>query len=143
VVLYAGKVMETADVYGLFDEPSHPYTRALLDCLPGRGGRMRSIGGTLPDPTDPPPGCRFAARCPHAVDACTEGDQPPLYATGDGDRSDDPERGRTSDADGTHRVACIHFGPGGDPSVVLGEENEAAEGSATETETGTGTGGGD
>jgi peptide/nickel transport system ATP-binding protein len=105
VVLYAGKVMETADVYDLFEQPSHPYTRALLDCLPGRGGEMHSIGGTLPDPMDPPPGCRFAARCPYAVDACTEGDQPPLYAV----------------EDAAHEVSCVHFGPSGDPSVVLGD----------------------
>jgi peptide/nickel transport system ATP-binding protein len=183
VVLYAGKVMESADVYDLFDRPSHPYTRALLECLPGRGGRMRSIGGSLPDPTDPPPGCRFAERCPHAVDACTEGDQPPLYETGDRTPGDDPEtagatdspgpvdsprsprspgsadssgtvgtpsesggairasgfdggRGgddgtrtdRTHDSGADHLVSCVHFGPGGDPSVVLGDgSDEGAE----------------
>ncbi|WP_152040338.1 ABC transporter ATP-binding protein [Salinigranum salinum] len=123
IVLYAGKVMETAGVYDLFDRPSHPYTRALLGCLPGRGGRMHSIGGTLPDPTDPPPGCRFAERCPHAVDACVEGDQPPLYDVTDGrDAASAPET--TGSADGPdvdHRVSCVHFGPGGDPSVVLAD----------------------
>ncbi|WP_318570293.1 ABC transporter ATP-binding protein [Salinigranum marinum] len=138
VVLYAGKVMESAGVYDLFDHPSHPYTRALLDCLPGRGGRMRSIGGTLPDPTEPPLGCRFADRCPHAVDACTEGDQPPLYEVGDGHGA-----GETH-ADTDHGVSCVHFGPGGDPGVVLGETDPATgtgrpTGSDTETGTGTGT----
>jgi peptide/nickel transport system ATP-binding protein len=54
---------------------------------------------------DPPPGCRFVARCPYAVDACTEGDQPPLYAV----------------EDAAHEVSCVHFGPSGDPSVVLGD----------------------
>jgi peptide/nickel transport system ATP-binding protein len=111
VVLYAGKVMESADVYDLFDRPSHPYTRALLDCLPGRGGQTHSIGGRLPDPTDPPPGCRFAERCPHAVDACSAGDQPPLY---------DVRDGLTEGVD--HGVSCVHFAPDGDPSVVLGDE---------------------
>jgi peptide/nickel transport system ATP-binding protein len=85
---------------------------------------MRSIGGTLPDPTDPPPGCRFAARCPHAVDACTDGEQPPQYAVSTGDEHAV-----------AHEVSCVHFGPGGDPSVVLGERAETAgsDGPATGT----------
>jgi peptide/nickel transport system ATP-binding protein len=103
VVMYAGKVMEQGDVFSIFEEPAHPYTRALLDCLPGRGGETRSIGGSLPDPTDPPDGCRFAPRCPHAIEDCTAGDQPPLYEVDEGD----------------HVVSCVHFGPGQDPSVVL------------------------
>jgi peptide/nickel transport system ATP-binding protein len=107
VVMYAGKVMETGDVYRIFEDPAHPYTRALLDCLPGRGGDTRSIGGSLPDPTDPPDGCRFAARCPHAVEDCHVGDQPPMYDVGTGD----------------HEVSCVHFAPGGDPSIVLGEQS--------------------
>ncbi|MFC5368311.1 ABC transporter ATP-binding protein [Salinirubrum litoreum] len=106
VVMYAGKVMEAGDVYRIFEDPAHPYTRALLDCLPGRGGDTRSIGGSLPDPTDPPDGCRFAARCPHAVEDCHVGDQPPMYDVGPGD----------------HEVSCVHFAPGGDPSVVLGSD---------------------
>jgi len=53
VVMYAGKVMERGGVFDVFERPSHPYTRALLDCLPGRGGGARSIGGTLPSPIDP------------------------------------------------------------------------------------------
>jgi peptide/nickel transport system ATP-binding protein len=100
VVLYAGKVMETGDVYALFDDPAHPYTRALFDCLPGRRGGA-SIEGSLPDPTDPPPGCRFAPRCPHAVEACRTGGQPPLYERPNG-----------------LRASCVHYGPGGDPSVL-------------------------
>ena len=107
VVMYAGKVMETGDVFDVFDDPSHPYTRALLECLPGRGGRIRSIGGSLPDPLDPPDGCRFAARCPHAVEECSEGEQPTLV----------PVEDRT-----THQVSCVHYGPGYDPTVVKGEE---------------------
>ena len=78
VVMYAGKVMERGPVGAIFDSPGHPYTRALLACLPGRGRPMRSIGGELPSPVDPPAGCRFADRCPHAVDDCREGDQPAL-----------------------------------------------------------------
>jgi len=80
VVMYAGKIMETGDVFEVFETPSHPYTRALLDCLPGRGREQSTIGGSLPDPTDPPGGCRFHPRCPHAVSDCRGGDQPPFRA---------------------------------------------------------------
>jgi peptide/nickel transport system ATP-binding protein len=107
-VLYAGKLMETADVYGLFDDPAHPYTRALFACLPGRGGSA-AIEGTLPDPTDPPPGCRFAPRCRHAVEACHDGGQPPMYDLPNG---------------GT--VSCVHYGPNGDPSVLDAEGTDTA-----------------
>jgi peptide/nickel transport system ATP-binding protein len=78
VVLYAGKVMERAPVDRLFDAPAHPYSRALLACLPGRGESNGAIPGDLPDATDPPPGCRFASRCPFAVEDCHDGDHPPL-----------------------------------------------------------------
>ena len=74
VVMYAGKVMERGGVFDVFERPSHPYTRALLDCLPGRGDGAASIGGRLPSPIDPPAGCRFHPRCEYAVDACREGD---------------------------------------------------------------------
>jgi peptide/nickel transport system ATP-binding protein len=112
VVMYAGKVMERGSVYDVFETPSHPYTRALLDCLPGRGEGTRSIGGQLPDPTAPPDGCRFAPRCPHAVADCRAGDQPPFY--------------RARDGSGGHEVSCVHFAPGSDPSVVTGQGDTAA-----------------
>jgi peptide/nickel transport system ATP-binding protein len=110
VVMYAGKVMEQGGVFDVFERPPHPYTRAWLDCLPGRGDGASSIGGSLPSPIDPPDGCRFHPRCEHAVDACRAGDQPPEYAV---DGSDD------------HVVSCVHYEPGGDPSVVRGEGEEA------------------
>ncbi|AHG03092.1 peptide ABC transporter ATP-binding protein [Halobacterium sp. DL1] len=93
VVMYAGKVMETGDVYQVFENPSHPYTKALLNCLPGRGRALETIGGTLPDPTDPPEGCRFHPRCPHAEPACEEGDQPAF-----------------EDVGGEHDVSCVLYG---------------------------------
>ena len=83
VVLYAGQVMERGTVEQVFTRPSHPYTKALLDCLPGRGASA-TIDGSLPDPKAPPTGCRFHPRCPHAVPACEQGDRPP-FATVDGD----------------------------------------------------------
>ncbi|MFB6086896.1 MAG: ABC transporter ATP-binding protein [Haloarculaceae archaeon] len=102
VVMYAGKVMEEGSTFDIFEDPSHPYTRALLECLPGRGETMRSIGGSLPSAVNPPDGCRFADRCPHAVDECHAGEQPPLYPVDDGG----------------HTVSCVHFAPERDPSVV-------------------------
>jgi peptide/nickel transport system ATP-binding protein len=114
VVMYAGKVMERGGVFDVFERPSHPYTRALLDCLPGRGtGGARSIGGKLPSPTDPPDGCRFHPRCEYAVDACRQGEQPPAYPV---------------DGDDDHVVSCVHYEPGGDPSVVRGEEAVPTDG---------------
>jgi peptide/nickel transport system ATP-binding protein len=104
VVMYAGKVMERGDVFDVFERPAHPYTRALLACLPGRGDDTSSIGGRLPSPIDPPDGCRFHPRCDHAVEACARGEQPQHATVG-------------GDAD--HDVSCVHYGPDGDPSVVL------------------------
>ncbi|MWG34386.1 ABC transporter ATP-binding protein [Halomarina oriensis] len=105
VVMYAGKVMESGEVFDLFESPAHPYTRALLECLPGRGGDMVSIGGSLPSVTNPPDGCRFAPRCPHAVDDCFTGDQPPMYSVEGADQE----------------VSCVFYGDGYDESVVQTE----------------------
>lgn len=93
VVLYAGKVMECGDVFDIFDRPAHPYTSALLDSVPRRGSEPEPIGGSLPDPTDPPSGCRFHPRCPHAVKECRTNGQPPL---------------RTVDDEG-HEVSCVYY----------------------------------
>jgi len=65
-VMYAGKIVEYADVYELFANPLHPYTRGLLNCVPKLGGestRLATIAGMVPSPTRYPVGCRFAARC--------------------------------------------------------------------------------
>ncbi|HKI23063.1 MAG TPA: ABC transporter ATP-binding protein [Gaiellaceae bacterium] len=79
-VMYAGQFVEQTETQELFDHPEHPYTEALLEALPqleGEGirhGRLRSIAGRPPDLILPPPGCRFAPRCPHASlgDGCAE-----------------------------------------------------------------------
>jgi peptide/nickel transport system ATP-binding protein/oligopeptide transport system ATP-binding protein len=75
-VMYAGKIVEECEVFGLFDKPLHPYTVGLLESLP-RGGsarspgsRMRSIQGTVPDMSHLPAGCRFHPRCPEATELC-------------------------------------------------------------------------
>ncbi len=70
-IMYAGKLVELADLAALVDRPLHPYTALLIGSLPRVGDRARreGIGGRPPGLLDPPPGCRFAPRCPQAM-AC-------------------------------------------------------------------------
>ena len=76
VVMYAGKVVEEAPVEELFGNPRHPYTQGLIRSIPRidlaatHKVRLEAIPGTVPSLLDPPPGCRFAARCRHATEAC-------------------------------------------------------------------------
>ena len=73
-VMYAGQVVEEAPVEALFEQPLHPYTRALLDALPRLDAseeRLRAIPGAVPDPRFHPPGCRFHPRCPIGIPECT------------------------------------------------------------------------
>lgn len=89
VVIYGGKVMEESAVEDLFEDPRHPYTRALLRSVPGQeGGRRRltEIPGASPDPADPPSGCPFHPRCPEA-DARCAAEEPPMVALGSGRRA--------------------------------------------------------
>ena len=84
-VMYAGRIVETADASTLFTNPHHPYTEALLDALPERAagtGRLYNIPGQPPDLTAPPPGCKFAPRCRYAQEKCIES-EPSLTAAGD------------------------------------------------------------
>ncbi len=104
VVMYAGKVMEAGPVDDLLIHPRHPYTRALLDCLPGRSRAFDTIEGHLPDPTDPPDGCRFHPRCSHAVDACRT-DEPPMRSV-DSPADTSPEPGEYGN---DQRVACVLY----------------------------------
>jgi peptide/nickel transport system ATP-binding protein len=74
-ILYLGEFVEWGDAQRLFDDPKHPYTRALLDAIPlpdpGRRDRNRRLPrGEIPDALNPPTGCRFHPRCPEAFDAC-------------------------------------------------------------------------
>ena len=71
-VMYAGAVVEQGPTKNLFARPRHPYTRALMACVPKLSGAesMRGIDGALPEYAAPPPGCRFAPRCALAVAAC-------------------------------------------------------------------------
>lgn len=71
-VMYAGQIVERADVFTLFDKPKHPYTEGLMRAVPKLQARseLASIPGTTPPPWDLPRGCRFQPRCPYAVAAC-------------------------------------------------------------------------
>jgi oligopeptide/dipeptide ABC transporter ATP-binding protein len=73
-VMYLGKIAEVGDVRQVLEHPVHPYTKALLAALPEVNVRRRRtryrIGGEIPTLVHPPPGCRFAPRCPFVVDLC-------------------------------------------------------------------------
>jgi peptide/nickel transport system ATP-binding protein len=96
VVMYAGKVVEEAPVGSLFARPRHPYTQGLIRSIPRLDlaatthARLEAIPGTVPSLLDPPPGCRFAARCRHATPECSAA-EPALREVSPG-----------------HKVACIH-----------------------------------
>jgi oligopeptide/dipeptide ABC transporter ATP-binding protein len=82
-VMYLGRLVELAEADDLFEEPLHPYSRALIAAVPVADGRRRipdALPGEVPDPSSPPPGCRFRPRCPHAFERCLE--EPPLEPVG-------------------------------------------------------------
>ena len=75
VVMYAGEVVETGLAEEIFGSPRHPYTQGLLACIPvpgrtRRGERLGVIPGMVPSLIGEMPGCHFASRCPHVIDAC-------------------------------------------------------------------------
>ncbi|SFR27121.1 oligopeptide transport system ATP-binding protein [Lentzea waywayandensis] len=73
-VMYAGRIVEHADVYELFRAPGHPYTESLLESLPRvdlRGQELKTIKGLPPSLTNIPPGCPFNPRCPRVFDRCS------------------------------------------------------------------------
>ena len=89
VVMYAGKIVEEANVYDLFDAPSHPYTQGLLKSLPSPEHRVEEltpIRGQPPDLSRVPTGCSFAPRCDYRMDICTR-ELPPFRAIAEGHRS--------------------------------------------------------
>jgi oligopeptide/dipeptide ABC transporter ATP-binding protein len=88
MVMYLGRIVETAPVVDLFARPRHPYTAALLSAVPNIDGVARGpriiLQGSIPSPADPPPGCRFHTRCAHAVARCRE-EEPALRQLDDGE----------------------------------------------------------
>jgi len=97
-VMYTGKIVEESPVEELFARPKHPYTEGLLRSVPkltsatvAKKERLETIEGTVPSPTDLPPGCHFAPRCPHRMPRCTE-EEIPLY-----------------DLEGGVKVRCVLF----------------------------------
>jgi peptide/nickel transport system ATP-binding protein len=86
-VMYAGAIVEEGATPTLFQDPRHPYTQALMRCVPrlDGSGTVSGIDGTLPDYVHPPPGCRFHPRCPHAHHRCLE--RPPAVEVTAGHRS--------------------------------------------------------
>ncbi len=80
-VMYAGQVVEHASVQDLFTRPRHPYSSALLGCMPSLkddDSPLVTIEGSVPVMIDPAPGCRFAGRCAHVQPRCTEANPPKL-----------------------------------------------------------------
>jgi oligopeptide/dipeptide ABC transporter ATP-binding protein len=84
-VMYTGRIVEESPVEELFARPKHPYTEGLLRSVPKltsttvvKQERLDTIEGTVPSPTDLPPGCHFAPRCPHRMPRCTA-EEIPLY----------------------------------------------------------------
>jgi peptide/nickel transport system ATP-binding protein/oligopeptide transport system ATP-binding protein len=99
-VMYLGKIVEMAGKSALFEDPRHPYTKALLSAIPIPDPRKRRkekiLMGDVPSPVDPPPGCRFHPRCPYRMEICDR-ELPPLESHGSEGL---PEAGAA------HLVAC-------------------------------------
>jgi oligopeptide/dipeptide ABC transporter ATP-binding protein len=95
-VMYLGRIMEEGLTGEIMEHPRHPYTQSLIDAVrvPGRPrGRKIILGGELPSPANPPPGCPFHPRCPRAMEIC---------------RREFPGERRQ----GAHRIQCHLCGPG-------------------------------
>jgi len=93
-VMYGGQIVEQAPVRELFQRPLHPYTQGLLASVPRvdqPGKELRTIAGSVPNLIDPPSGCRFHPRCPHAMPVCRS-QRPPMTEMG-----------------GEHAVACYLY----------------------------------
>jgi peptide/nickel transport system ATP-binding protein len=131
-VMYAGEIVEKAPVEELFEQPKHPYTRGLLESIPGRNvgeARLRTIEGDVPTPNEPATYCRFAPRCPERFEPCDD-----VH----------PENVDVGDEAADHRAACLLY-PANEPipDVVAlhREKSEARNKGPTPDDRATGTGG--
>ncbi len=95
VVMYAGDIVEEANVYDFFSEPLHPYSKGLLSCVPSGSKNkalLKPIPGTVPDLSMMPSGCKYATRCPYVMNICRSRKPGPI------------------EAKPNHRVACFLYG---------------------------------
>jgi peptide/nickel transport system ATP-binding protein len=111
MVMYLGQVVEMGASEDLFNQPLHPYTRALLSSIPSMDPDQRTevppLAGDPPNPINPPSGCRFHTRCAHAQDVCSR--QMPQWAA----------------PPGSHSVACLMFEPKSGHSQALNWKDAA------------------
>lgn len=98
IVMYLGKIVEVADKTSLFENPQHPYTKALLSAIPIPDPEVKKeriiLKGDVPSPIDPPKGCRFHTRCPFATEIC---------------RTEEPKLRTLDHMKEGHRTACHHI----------------------------------
>jgi peptide/nickel transport system ATP-binding protein len=95
IVMYAGEIVEDSNVYDLFKEPMHPYTKGLLNCIPSGSKekmRLEPIPGTVPSLAKLPVGCKFASRCPNAMSVCIK------------------RRPKLVEVKPNHKVSCFLYG---------------------------------
>lgn len=99
-VMYLGRLVETAPTRTLFQTPRHPYTKALLSAIPSldpdNRGNAQKLEGEIPSPSNPPPGCKFQTRCPHADNRCRS-EEPKLMPVD------------SQQTAGKHLIACHHW----------------------------------
>jgi peptide/nickel transport system ATP-binding protein len=103
-VMYLGVMVEAGETRTLWQTPLHPYTEALIGAVPradGGGVLPEALPGEVPDPANPPPGCRFHPRCPYAFERCVQ-EEPPLITVADG-----------------RAAACWLQEPGAEPATPL------------------------
>jgi oligopeptide/dipeptide ABC transporter ATP-binding protein len=136
-VMYAGKIVEVGDAEEVFHRPLHPYTHGLIHCVPNirlDQEKLATMGGSPPDLVEPPSGCRFHPRCPHAMEICRQQEPPfapprteaqfaglsaPAGALAGAHASAKPAAAawdssstRAGSVSASHRVACWLYGGG-------------------------------